>query len=191
MESGQGIEFLNEGSRDCSTKPSHWRREGRLLVDNNNNALAVQGLAGIGGVFLSCPMKGELVLADTATVKKETKSGWKECARSCSNDRKCKAWMWSIGSEECSTAEEDPTDIDTMLQGSVSGSNACSGNDLVLETAVQDKSNSAQHWTIHLSRISLYGTEFYLEKSPKLTPPTYLVSSGPSTVSTWNFDPLG
>ena len=160
-------------------------------MDNNNKALAVQSLGGIGGVFLSCPVKGELVLADTATVKRETRSSWKECARSCSNDGKCKAWMWSIDSEECSTAEEGPSDIDTMLQGSVSGSNTCSGKDLVLQTAVQDKSNSSQHWTIHLNRISLYGTEFYLEKSQSLTPPTYLASSGPSTVSTWNFDPLG
>ena len=42
--SSQSISFISESSRDCNAKPSHWRRDGRHLIDNHNNALAVKNL---------------------------------------------------------------------------------------------------------------------------------------------------
>ena len=48
--------------------------------------------------------------------------------------------------------------------------------------------SSEQHWKIHLDRISLHGTDLFLEKSQSLKTPTYVASSN---TFRWIFDPLG
>lgn len=47
---GESIDFLAEASRNCSIKPSGWRREGKLLIDDHSNALAVSNLPVKGNI---------------------------------------------------------------------------------------------------------------------------------------------
>ena len=48
----QSISFISESARDCNEKPTHWKREGRHLIDNHNNALAVKNLPQKGWPFI-------------------------------------------------------------------------------------------------------------------------------------------
>ena len=200
----QSIKFISESARDCNGKPTDWRREGRHFIDNNNNALAVKNLPQKGWPFIltktreynlkltgnlvrSCPMRAEIILSESAKVDKESKDDWKLCASHCADEAECKAWMWNIKSQECSTANEAPTEVDLLVQSFVSGTKDCDGKELNLETVEKDLDSSAQHWTIHLGRISVHGTDLFLENSKSLKTPTYTASSN---IFRWNFDPL-
>ena len=46
--SGENIDFMAESSRNCTVTASSWRREGGLLVDHHNHALAVKNLPAKG-----------------------------------------------------------------------------------------------------------------------------------------------
>ena len=150
--SSQSISFISESSRDCNAKPSHWRRDGRHLIDNHNNALAVKNLPQkgwpfrlqqaleynlefTGNLLSSCPMRAEMIMSNSAKVDKEMKADWKLCGRKCAADTGCQAWMWNMISQECSTASEAPTEVDILLQSFLSGSRDCDGKELNIETA--------------------------------------------------------
>ena len=137
----------------------------------------------------SCPMRAEIILSDLTKVDKANKDDWKLCARQCTDDTDCKAWMWNINSKECSTANEDPIEVDILVQSYLSGSRDCDGKELTVETVEKDLESLAQQWKIHLGRISLHGTDLFLENSPSLKTPTYAATS--SNIFRWNFDPLG
>ena len=145
-----------------------------------------------GKIFKSCPVRGELVLSVWAVVTEKNHQEWRKCSRECAGDVDCKAWSWNIRTRQCYISEEDPSDIDILVSSYVSGAKECSGQDFLLETAVSDAGAESQHWTIHLNRISLHGTDFYLERSQSLTPPSYQTTvTGPSMVFKWNFETLG
>ena len=133
-------------------------------------------------------MRAEIILSDSAQVDQESKGDWRLCASHCADDTDCKAWMWNIKSQECSTANEAPTEVDVLVQSYVSGTRDCDGKELNVETAEKVADSSAQHWTIHLDRIRLLGTDLFLENSKSLKTPTYAASSN---TFTWNFDALG
>lgn len=132
-------------------------------------------------------MRAEIILSDTAKVDTESKDDWRLCASHCAAEAGCKAWMWNINSQECSTANEAPTDVDILVQSYVSGTKDCDGKELNIETVEKDLDSSAQHWTVHLGRIRLHGTDLFLENSQSLKTPTYAASSN---IFRWNFDPL-
>ena len=117
---------------------------------------------------------------------------WKKCGQQCAGEDDCKAWSWNIKTRQCATTEEEPSDIDSLVISLVSGGRECGGQDFLLETAVKDAGAESQHWTIHLDRISLHGTDFYLERSQTLIPPTYQTTvTGPRMAFKWNFQPFG
>ena len=132
-------------------------------------------------------MRAEIILSDSAQVDKGSKNDWKLCASHCAGEAGCKAWMWNIKSKECSTANEVPAEVEVLVQSFVSGTVDCDGKELNIETVEKDLASSAQHWTIHLGRIRLHGTDLFLENSKSLKTPTYVPSS---TIFRWNFDPL-
>ena len=191
--SGENIDFMAESSRNCTVTASTWRREGGLLVDHHNHALAVKNLpARSGDGVTSCPLIAELVLSASAVVRVEEEEDWRTCARRCAGDTTCQAWMWSIATRQCSHSEETWTHLDTLVTTYVAGDNNCKGEDLVLQTAERDPGSSAQQWRFHLNRNSLQGTDFYLERSQSLIPPTYKPAvQNPPNIFKWNFDPLG
>ena len=132
-------------------------------------------------------MRAEIILSDSASVDKKRKDDWRLCASHCADEAGCKAWMWNMKSKECSTANQAPTEVDILVQSVVSGTKDCDGKELNVETVEKEVDSSEQHWTIHLDRISLHGTDFFLENSKSLKTPTYAAFSN---IFRWNFDPL-